>query len=78
MAAFYALVRHQQTGRPGYLYALGAAVGLGLLNKYTTLFFIAALGGALLLTADGRRLLFSRHLWGAAGLALGLWAPNLA
>ncbi len=78
VAALYALVAHEQTRRPGWLYALGAAVGLGLLNKYTELFFVAALGTALLLTPGGRRLLASRHLWGAAGLALLLWAPNLA
>ncbi|WP_071884543.1 glycosyltransferase family 39 protein [Hymenobacter sp. APR13] len=74
-AAGYALVRHLQTHRPGYLYALGAAVGLGLLNKYTTLFYVAALGVALLLTPQ-RRLLASRHLWGGAVLALLLWLPN--
>ncbi|GAA4035642.1 glycosyltransferase family 39 protein [Hymenobacter glaciei] len=73
----YWLVRYVQTERPRYLYLLGLGLGLGLLNKYTTLFFIAALGGALLLTPM-RRLLLSRHFWGAAGLALLVWAPNLA
>jgi hypothetical protein len=75
-AASYALVRYLQTHRPGYLYALGAAIGLGLLNKYTMLFYAAALLAGLLLTPQ-RRLLASRHLWGAAGLALLLWLPNL-
>ncbi|MDO7853768.1 glycosyltransferase family 39 protein [Hymenobacter convexus] len=73
--ALYALVCFEQERRPRYLYLLGAALGLGLLNKYTTLFFIAALGGALLLT-NWRRLLLNRHFWGAAGLALLLWLPN--
>ena len=72
----YGLVRYGQTGRPRFLYLLGLALGLGLLNKYTTLFFIAALGGGLLLT-PARRLLLNRHCWGAAGLALLLWLPNL-
>ncbi|MDO7848053.1 glycosyltransferase family 39 protein [Hymenobacter sp. M29] len=75
--ALYALVCFEQERRPRHLYLLGAALGLGLLNKYTTLFFIAALGGALLLT-NWRRLLLHRHFWGAAGLALLLWGPNLA
>ena len=75
--ALYGLVVYQQTQRPRWLYLLGLALGLGLLNKYTTLFFIAALGGALLLT-PARRLLGSRHFWGAALLALLLWAPNVA
>ncbi|MDB5267890.1 MAG: glycosyl transferase [Hymenobacter sp.] len=73
----YALARYVQTERPRFLYWLGLGLGLGLLNKYTTLFFIAALGGALLLT-PWRRLLGQRHFWGAAGLALLLWLPNLA
>ena len=72
----YWLVRYVQEQRPRFLYLLGLGLGLGLLNKYTTLFFIAALGGALLLT-PWRRLLLNRHFWGAAGLALLLWLPNL-
>lgn len=73
----YWLVVYQQQRRPRYLYLLGLGLGLGLLNKYTTLFFIAALGGALLLT-PARRLLLNRHCWGAAVLALLLWLPNVA
>jgi len=72
----YWLVVYFQEQKPRYLYLLGAGLGLSLLNKYTTLFFIAALGGALLLT-PWRRLLLSRHFWGAAGLGLLLWLPNL-
>ncbi|MBO2008178.1 glycosyltransferase family 39 protein [Hymenobacter negativus] len=73
----YWLVRYFQEERPRFLYLLGLGLGLGLLNKYSTLFFIAALGGALLLT-PWRRLLLNRHFWGAAGLGLLVWAPNLA
>lgn len=73
----YCLARYLPTQRPGALYGLGAGLGLGLLNKYTTLFFGAALVGALLLM-PARRLLLSRHFWGALGLALLLWGPNLA
>ncbi len=73
----YWLVCFLQEERPRYLYWLGMGLGLGLLNKYTTLFFGAALGGALLLT-PARRVLRNRHFWGGLGLALLLWAPNLA
>jgi hypothetical protein len=75
-AGSYALVRHVQTGWARYLYGLGAIMGLSLLNKYTTFFYGAALLAGLLLTPQ-RRLLAGRHLWGAAGLALLLWLPNL-
>ena len=72
----YWLVCYFQEEKPRYLYLMGLGLGLGLLNKYTTLFFIAALGGALLLT-PARRLLLSRHFWGAAALTLLLWLPNV-
>ena len=71
----YWLVCYAQNERPRYLYLLGLGLGLGLLNKYTTFFFLAALGGALLLT-PARRALRNRHFWGAMGLALLLWLPN--
>jgi hypothetical protein len=73
----YWLVRYFQEEKPRHLYLLGMGLGLSLLNKYTTLFFMVALGGALLLT-PWRRLLLNRHFWGAAGLGLLVWAPNLA
>ncbi|WP_046246265.1 glycosyltransferase family 39 protein [Hymenobacter terrenus] len=72
----YWLVCYLQKERPRYLYLLGLGLGLGLLNKYTTLFFIAALAGALVLT-PARRLLLRHHCWGAVGLALLLWLPNV-
>ena len=72
----YVLVCCLQEQRPRYLYLLGLGLGLGLLNKYTTGFFIVALGGALLLT-PARRLLLTRHAWGGAALAGLLWLPNV-
>ena len=73
----YLLVRQAQPdGGPRHLYALGLVLGLGVLNKYTTFFFGAALGLALLLT-PGRRVLRSRHFWLAAGLGLLVCGPNL-
>lgn len=74
--ATYLLVRHAQPdGRPRHLYALGIVLGLGVLNKYTTFFFGAAVVGALLLTAP--RTFGRRAIWGAAGLALLVAAPTL-
>ena len=73
----YLLVRHAQPdGRPRHLYWLGLLLGLGVLNKYTTFFFGAAVLGALLLTAP--RTFRQRPIWLAAGLALLVAAPTLA
>lgn len=72
----YLLVRHAQPdGQPRHLYWLGLVLGLGILNKYTTFFFGAAVLVALLLTAP--RLLGRRASWRAAGLALLVAAPTL-
>jgi hypothetical protein len=74
--ATYLLVRHAQPdGQPRHLYYLGLVLGLGVLNKYTTFFFGAAVLGALLLTAP--RTLGRRPVWLAAGLALLVAAPTL-
>ena len=76
MLATYLLVRHAQPdGRPRHLHALGLVLGLGVLNKYTTFFFGAAVLGALLLTAP--RTLGRQPTWLAAGLGLLVAAPTL-
>ncbi|KAA9327037.1 glycosyltransferase family 39 protein [Hymenobacter busanensis] len=74
--ACYLLVREVQQPNARHWYALGAVLGLSLLNKYTTFFFIAALGVALLLSPL-RRALATRHFWGGAALAALLFAPSL-
>jgi len=74
--ATYLVVRHAQPdGRPRHLYALGLVLGLGVLNKFTTFFFGAALLGALLLARP--RLLARRELWLAVALAALVAAPTL-
>lgn len=72
----YWLIRYQQEPQSRFLYGVGAVLGLALLNKYSTLFFLAALVGSLLLT-PARRVLSTRAFWLGAGLALLLWLPNM-
>jgi len=72
----YLLIAYLQDQRPRYLSGLGLVLGLCLLNKYSAFFFIAALLAGLLLTPQ-RRLLLTPAAWGAAGLALLLFLPNL-
>ena len=72
----YLLVRRAQPdGQPRHLYWLGLVLGLGVLNKYTTFFFGAAVLVALLLTAP--REFGRRPIWLAGGLALLVAAPTL-
>lgn len=72
----YALCRHIQSGKPGWLYLAGVGLGLGLLSKYSILFFAVSLVGGLLLTPQ-RKILWNRHFWMALGLAFLLFLPNL-
>lgn len=61
---------------PKYLYFIGMVVGVGMLTKYTAGFFAVALIGALLFTKQ-RRLLYNRHVAGAALLAFAIFLSNL-
>ncbi|GAB2941747.1 glycosyltransferase family 39 protein [Hymenobacter coalescens] len=71
------LVRFVHTHEPRLLLGLGAAIGLGLLAKYTTAFYVAALVLALLLTPAERPWLATRWFWQAVGLAALIFLPNL-
>lgn len=73
----YLIVRFVGRHEPRVLLGLGAAIGLGLLAKYTTAFYVLALLLALLLTPRERPWLRTRWFWGAAGLALLIVLPNL-
>jgi 4-amino-4-deoxy-L-arabinose transferase-like glycosyltransferase len=59
----------------GWLW-LGAAVGIGMLNKYSMLLFCFGLLGGLLLTPQ-RKILLTRWPWFGALLALLIFLPNL-
>lgn len=72
----YAMVRLINSRDPRWWLAVGAAVGLGMLTKYTMLFFATGLVAAVLLTGN-RRYLKSRWLWLGAGLAVLIFLPNL-
>ncbi len=68
LAAFF-LVRLLKTSNPRYFLLLGASIGLGLLAKYTILFFaISVLGGLLL--SDTRK--HFRTIWPWLGLLISL------
>lgn len=72
----YLFVRILNGGDPRLWIALGAAAGLGLLNKHLVVFLLFGIGAGLLLTAR-RRLLASKWPWLGGLVALLVWAPNL-
>ncbi len=57
---------------------LGAAAGFSLLCKYTGALLVAGLGLWLLTSIEGRRQLKTPWPWAGIGLALVIFAPNLA
>ncbi len=72
----YLLVRYFNTRLVKYLYFLGVAIGLGLLTKYTMAFYTLALVVGILLTKH-RKVLWSKGVFIAAGIAILIFLPNI-
>ncbi len=72
----WAVIRLLKTEDPRWWLGIGAAIGLGMMAKYTMAFSVAGLVAGVLGTRN-RRYLSSRWLWGGAALALLIWLPNL-
>jgi 4-amino-4-deoxy-L-arabinose transferase-like glycosyltransferase len=72
----YCAIRLLRSEDPRWWLGIGAAIGLGMLTKYTMAFCTAGLVAGVLLTS-ARRYLASRWLWGGAALALLIALPNL-
>jgi len=72
----YFAIRLLKSENPRWWLAIGAVIGVGLLTKYSILFFVAGLLGGLALTR-ARRAFLSGWFWGGAGLALLIFLPNL-
>ena len=72
----YSVIRLLKTEDPRWWLGIGALIGLGMMTRYTMVFFAAGLAGGVLLT-DARRYLRSRWLWGGLALSLLIFLPNL-
>ena len=72
----YFTIRLLKTENPRWWLAIGAAIGVGLMTKYTICFLVLALLSGFLLTR-ARRLLLSWWLLGGASIALLIFMPNL-
>ena len=71
----YFVIRLLKTENPQWWIAIGVFVGLGLMTKYTILFFIAGILGGMVLS-PARRYFASGWFWGGVAVALVIFAPN--
>jgi len=76
VATAYFIVRLLQSEDPRWWVAIGAAIGFGMMCKYTIGFFVLSIVAALLLT-PARRYLRSKWLWIGVALSILIWLPNL-
>ncbi|MEO8438679.1 MAG: glycosyltransferase family 39 protein [Spartobacteria bacterium] len=74
--AAYCLLRLFRDDDPRWWIALGAIFGLGMMTKYTMIFFIAGVAAGILLT-PARLYLRSPWLWAGAALSVVLFLPNI-
>ncbi len=69
------VIRLLKSENPRWWLAIGAAVGLGLLTKYSIVFYIAGILTGVVLT-PARRFLKSAWFWAGIALALLIFSPN--
>lgn len=74
--AVYFVIRLLRSGNEHWWIAVGAAIGLGLMTRYTIAWLVAGLAVGFLLT-PARRLLMSWWLIAGAGVALIIFLPNM-
>jgi Dolichyl-phosphate-mannose-protein mannosyltransferase len=72
----YFVLRLLKSDDPRWWIAIGSAIGLGMLSKYTMAFFVAGLTTGVLLT-PARRYLASKWLWPGIAAAVLTFLPNL-
>jgi 4-amino-4-deoxy-L-arabinose transferase-like glycosyltransferase len=77
----YFLIRLLCSDDPRWWLAIGAAIGLGMMTKYTMAFFVTGLVAALIVTGvfnvKIRRQLLSGWLWAGVAVSLLIFLPNL-
>lgn len=74
--AAYCVLRLLRSENPRWWLAIGGVLGLGMMTKYTMIFFIAGIVAGVALT-PARRYLKSPWLWGGAALSVVIFLPNL-
>jgi len=76
VAVAYFVIRLLKSDDPRWWVAIGAAIGVGMMTKYTMGFLVAGVVVGVVLT-PARRYLKSPWLWGGAAVAVLVWLPNL-
>jgi hypothetical protein len=71
----YFIIRLLKSENPRWWLAIGASIGLGLLTKYSIIFFIAGLLGGMVLSR-ARRYFLSIWFWAGVAIALLMFLPN--
>jgi 4-amino-4-deoxy-L-arabinose transferase-like glycosyltransferase len=74
--AAYLTIRLLKSGDPRWWLAMGVVVGLGMMTKYTMVFFVAGLVGGILLT-DARKYLANEWVLLGAAISVLIFLPNL-
>ncbi len=72
----YLVIRLLKSDDPRWWVAIGAAIGVGMMTKYTMGFLVAGVVAGVLLT-PARRYLRSPWLWCGAAVAVLVWLPNV-
>jgi hypothetical protein len=72
----YLVIRLLKTENARWCLPIGAVIGIGLMTKYSILFYVAGIVVGLILT-PARRFIATRWFWFGAGLALLICLPNL-
>jgi 4-amino-4-deoxy-L-arabinose transferase-like glycosyltransferase len=72
----YCMIRLLKSDNPRWWLGIGVAIGLGMLTKYTIVFWVAGIIASVLLT-PARRYLANRWLWAGASLSFLIFLPNL-
>ncbi len=71
------LVKLFETGRAAWWLAIGVAFGIGMLAKYTTIFFAVSILAWLLLVPGLRKWLLTPWPWAAGVIAVAVFSPTL-
>jgi 4-amino-4-deoxy-L-arabinose transferase-like glycosyltransferase len=74
LTAYY-VIRALKIDDPKWLVAAGAAIGLGILSKYTMTFFVCGVVAGMVFT-DARRFLRSKWLWIGLAVSSLVFLPN--